>query len=131
MCMSRGCITVDIGIHGTKGGAFLKGLTVDNGATHTVLPRDVLEKVGALRLPRKIKIELGDGRTREASVYAVGAEIADREGPAFTVTFEGAKPIVGAQTLESLGLKVDPVGGILEPTRPSGLAYFYPASIGR
>jgi predicted aspartyl protease len=51
--------------------------------------------------------------------------IEDREGPAIIATFEGVKHVLGVQTLEALGLKVDPLTGKLQPTRPKGIAYFY------
>ncbi|MFQ6075676.1 MAG: retroviral-like aspartic protease family protein [Candidatus Bathyarchaeia archaeon] len=124
-----GHIAVDVKVQGSEGEIFIKGLTVDTGATYTVLPKETLERIGVIRLPRGIKTELGDGRMREAEVYTVSIGIDDREGPAFAITFEGAKSVVGVQTLEALGLKVDPTKGALEPTRPSGLAYFYKATI--
>lgn len=122
-----GHIVVDAKVHGTRGEIALPGLLIDTGATYTVLPREALDEVGAIKVPGKIKIELGDGRAQEADVYAVRIEIAGREGPAFAITFEGAKSVIGIQTLESLGLKVNPVKEVLEPTRPKGLAYFYKA----
>lgn len=72
---------------------------IDTGATYTVLSKEALDEVGAIRIPGKIKIELGNGRAQEADVYAVRIEIAGREGPAFAVTFEGAKSVIGIQTL--------------------------------
>jgi predicted aspartyl protease len=105
-----------------------RGLLVDPGATYTVLPRGILEKVGALGLLGKIKIELGDVRTQEADVYATTAEVTDGEGPASVITFEGAEPVVGVQTLQSFDLRVDPEG-VLEPTLLRGLVHFYHASV--
>jgi len=36
----------------------------------------------------------------------------------------GAKSVVGVRTLEDLGLKVDPVSGRFEESRPKNVAYF-------
>ena len=58
-------------------------------------------------------------------VYGTIAKIREREGPATVLTFKGVKSVIGAETLESLGLKVDPTTGKLEEIRPKGLAYFY------
>lgn len=115
---------MDVTIKGSKGSKSIKGLLVDTGATYTVLPRDDLKEVGAWG-GGKVKIELGDGRSKKADFYLVRLRALDREGPAIAVTFKGTKPVVGVQTLESLGLKVDPNKRRLEPTRPKGLAYFY------
>lgn len=103
----------------------MKGLIIDTGATYTVLSRDVLEAVGALKLPRKFPSRLEDGRSVEAEVYSLWLELGDREGPVIALTFEGAQQVISVQTLESLGLKVNPVTGELEETRPKGMAYFY------
>lgn len=103
----------------------MDNLLVDTGATFTVIPRDLLEEVGALKVPSKTKLELGDGRSVDAEVYAIVIAIEDREGPTLAVTFAGAKAVLGVRSLEDLGLKVDPVSGMLEASRPPGVAYYY------
>ncbi|MEA1904589.1 MAG: hypothetical protein U9M97_01750 [Candidatus Hadarchaeota archaeon] len=120
-----GHISVDISAVSTKGKRDVKGLIIDTGATYTVLSRDVLEAVGALKLPRKFPLKLGDGRSVEAEVYSLWLELGDGEGPVIALTFEGAQQVIGVQTLESLGLKVNSITGELEETRPKGMAYFY------
>jgi len=47
------------------------------------------------------------------------------EAPAISMTFEGAQTVVGVETLESIGLRLDPMTGRLEFTRPKGMAYFF------
>jgi len=93
-----------------------------------VLPQDLLERIGATRLPTKTRLELGDGRRVDAEVYALVIAIEDREGATLAVTFAGAKSVLGVRSLEDLGLRVDPVRGSLEGTRPPGVAFYYPAS---
>ena len=119
-----GHVSLDITIKGSKGKKSIGGLLVDTGATYTVLPRDELQEVGAWG-GGKVSMEFGDGRTKKADVYFIRLKALDREGPAIAVTFKGAKPVIGVQTLESLGLRVDPNKRRLEPTRPRGIAYFY------
>jgi predicted aspartyl protease len=41
-------------------------------------------------------------------------EIEGRRGPARVMAFNGATPVIGVDTLETLGLKIDPVTGRLE-----------------
>ncbi len=112
-------------LKGPKGNREVSELLVDSGATFTVLPADVLRDVGASIQLLKKKLELGDGRFVEAETYSVVLEIQDREDVTFAVTFKGAKPVLGVRSLEDLGFRVDPVAGILEPTRPPGSALYY------
>jgi predicted aspartyl protease len=110
---------------GTNAHHEIQNLLVDRGATFTVLPHELLEKVGAAKVPTRTKLELGDGRSVDAEVYAVVMMVEDREGATLAVTFEGAKPVLGVRSLEDLGLKVNPVSGSLEAARPAGVAYYY------
>ena len=119
-----GHIYVDISIKGRKKSA-TKNLLVDTGATFTVLEPKTLKNLGLDRLPGKYKLELGDGRSVRADAYAGIAGIGDRTGPAIVISFKDAKEVIGVQTLESLGLRVNPQKEKLEPTRPKGVAYFY------
>jgi predicted aspartyl protease len=41
-------------------------------------------------------------------------EIEGRKGPARIIAFSNATPVIGVDTLEMLGLKVDPVTGKIE-----------------
>ncbi len=52
-------------------------------------------------------------RTR---VFIAEGEIEGRKGPLRIVAFESAVQVVGVDTLETLGLKVDPVTGNIEKT---------------
>ena len=120
-----GHITANIKIKGEKGEQALSEVLVDTGATYTVLSPEVMTEIGAVKASYTVDVELGDGRKVKAEVYYALASIDGREGPAIILVFEGAKEVVGVQTLESLGLKLDPTTGKLEATRPKGVAYFY------
>ena len=120
-----GDTSVDVLAIGAKGKRNVRGLIVDTGATFTVFTKDVLEAVGASELPRKFSLKLGYGRSIEAKVYSLWLELGDREGPIIALTFRGAQQVIGVQTLESLGLKVNPITERLEGTRPKRMAYFY------
>jgi predicted aspartyl protease len=115
-------------VRGAVGEALLKGVIVDTGASYTMLGRDVVERVGAWPIPHSVDLELGDGRVVKAGVYAVIVSIGDRSAATLAACFEGAKSVIGVRTLEDLGLKVDPVSGRLEATRPKNIAYFYALS---
>lgn len=120
-----GHLYTDIMVRGTKTEEELKGVLVDTGATYTVLPQDILEKIGASRIPTEVETELGNGKKVKARAYGIVIRIKDAEAPSIAITFEGAKTIIGVETLESIGLKLDPTTGNLEFTRPKGMAYFY------
>ena len=120
-----GHIYTDIVIKGTQGTKKLKEVLIDTGATYTVLPKQDLDEVGASLLPTEVKVELGNGQEISAEAYGIVIIIANAEAPAIGITFEGAQTVVGVETLESLGLKLDPTTGKMEFTRPKGTAYFY------
>ncbi len=119
-------IYADVEIIGLKQAKKLAKMLIDTGATFTVLPQDILEEIGAMRIPvQPIEIELGDGRRIRAELYAVGLKLGDRTGGTIVVSFKEAKPVIGVRTLEDLGLKPNPVTGKLEEERPPGVAYYY------
>lgn len=85
-------------------------LLVDTGATLSWIPREILEKLGALPLSR-LPFSLADGRTLERDTTAVLLTIDGRKG-AVPVAFgePGEEAVLGATALETLGLMADPVG---------------------
>ncbi|MGH9779868.1 MAG: aspartyl protease family protein [Candidatus Acidiferrales bacterium] len=90
-------------------------LLVDTGATLSWLPRDLLEKLGVRPISRS-RFQLPDGRYVEREK---GAVILSVDGQAVGVTVAFAEPgealVLGATSLESLGLAVDPVKQRLVP----------------
>jgi len=122
-----GHISVDVTITGSRGEHKLSNILIDTGATYSVFLEEILKDIDASKLPTKVSIELGDGRVIQADAYAAILSFEDRQGPVTAITFEGAKQVIGVYSLESLGLKVNPVTGRLEETRPKGIAYLYAA----
>ena len=120
-----GHIYTDIMIRGSKASKQLKKVLIDTGATYTVLPKGDLDEIGAWGPMPEVDVELGNGNKVKAQAYGVMIKIEDAEAPAISITFEGAQNVVGVETLESLGLKLDPTTGKIEFTRPKGMAYFY------
>ena len=83
---------------------------VDTGATYTMLSGSVLTRLGVVPGWRRT-FGLADGRTRQFDM----AEARVRLNGVSVVTIvvfgeEDAKPLLGAYTLEGLGLSVDPTG---------------------
>jgi clan AA aspartic protease len=90
---------------------------VDSGAVYSLVPADILRKLG-LRPYREVMFSLADGRTITRKVGDAYFEIDGHRGPA-PVIFgeEGDEPLLGATTLESLGLVLDPFKRRLIPMR--------------
>jgi len=120
-----GHLYADVIVRGSKTSVELKNVLIDTGATYTVLPDKVLEEVGAAGVPAEVEVEFGNGERTKARSYAVAIRIEGVEVPSITISFEGAHTVIGVETLESAGLKLDPTTGKLEHTRPRGMAYFY------
>lgn len=120
-----GHLHTDITIKGSKTESRLEKVSIDTGATYTVLPENILKEVGAWGPLAEVEVELGDGQKVKVRAYAIAIRIKEVEAPSITVAFAGAKTVVGVETLESVGLKLDPTTGNLEFSRPKGTAYFY------
>ena len=95
---------------------------VDAGATHSVLPSDLAERLGVVQSPRRIRVELADGSHRSMRVGTVLIRLLGREaGDAALIARRGAEPVLGVEALEALGLTVDPRSRKLKPTRARGV----------
>jgi predicted aspartyl protease len=90
-------------------------ILVDTGASFTIMPLNVAERY-FIETPFTVDLKLGDGRVVKAKVFVAEGEIEGRRGPLRIMAFENAIPVVGVDTLETLGLKVDPVTGRIEKT---------------
>jgi len=88
-------------------------LLVDTGASFTVLPLELAEEL-LIETPFEVDLKLGDGRVVRARVFVGEIEIEGRRGPVRILAFRGAYPVIGVDTLETLGLRVDPVSGRIE-----------------
>ena len=120
-----GHLYTDLTIRGSKATVELKNGLIDTGATYTVLPERILDEVGAWGPVAETEVELGNGEQVKAKAYGVAITIQEVESPCISITFPSAQTVVGVETLESIGLRLDPTTGGLEFTRPKGLAYFY------
>ena len=90
---------------------------VDTRAMYSIVPPSLARKVGAPALPQKFVVSLADGTRRRLRACSVGVTVAGRTGPTTALLLAGAEPLLGVETLEVLGLKVNPDKGRLEPTR--------------
>src|SRR6266571_2313951 len=90
---------------------------IDSGAVYSLVPAPTLKKLG-IRPHRKVDFALADGTTITRQVGDAYFEF-QGEGGAAPVIFgeKGDEPLLGATTLESIGLVLDPFKRRLIPMR--------------
>ena len=90
---------------------------IDSGVPYSLVPGRILKKLG-VRPHRQVDFSLADGSTIRRQVGDAYFEL-QGEGGASPVIFgkEGDNPLLGARTLESIGLVVDPFKRRLIPMR--------------
>ena len=88
---------------------------VDTGSTYTSLPEGLLDELGIERDEVR-QFELADNRIVEYPLGETRVRINDREKTVPVIFAPGdATPLVGATTLEILGLGIDPIAEELVP----------------
>jgi predicted aspartyl protease len=106
----------DIEICGSKSCKKLKHVLVDTGSSFTTITREDAEEVG---IPYTME---GDFRTmdKESSKHPIGAVRVKMNGKDMwnLITLSENVRVIGALSLESLGLKVDPTKGKIEDAGP-------------
>ena len=90
---------------------------IDSGAVYSLVPGAILRKLG-LKPYRRMDFSLADGTSVSRDVGDAYFEFRGERGPA-PVIFgeEDDEPLLGATTLESLGLVLDPFKRRLIPMR--------------
>lgn len=91
---------------------------VDTGATYTVVPEDLADRLGTVRSPRSLAVTLADGSVRSMFGTTIAMRLAGREALVTAlIAPAGSEPLLGAEALQVLGLAIDPRDGSLHPTR--------------
>jgi clan AA aspartic protease len=90
---------------------------IDSGAVYSLVPGPTLRKLG-IRPHRKVDFTLADGRPITRQVGDAYFEFQGAGGAAPVIFGEkGDEPLLGATTLESIGLVLDPFKRRLIPMR--------------
>ncbi len=90
---------------------------IDSGAVYSLVPAATLESLG-IRPHRTVDFTLADGRKIRRQVGDAYFELGGQGGAAPVIFGEkGDEPLLGATTLESLGLVLDPFTRRLLPMR--------------
>ncbi|MBM4028254.1 MAG: aspartyl protease [Planctomycetes bacterium] len=104
-------------VKGPKGKQSDVKFLVDSGATYSVLPKDVWEKIG-LKAKRRMTFTLADGTTIERSISEAYVVLPQGEAHTPVVLGEdGDEALLGVVTLEILGLIFNPFDRTLQPMR--------------
>ena len=90
---------------------------VDSGAIYSLVPGKILDQLD-IEPYREMSFSLADGSTLKRRVCSAYFEFEGEGGPAPVVYGEeGDEPLLGATTLESLGLVLNPFTRTLHPMR--------------
>lgn len=111
-----GTFSVEIQIGNQETGEFLRlDALVDTGATYTLLPSEMLNRLGIKAVDQR-DFQLADQRSVR---YDVGEAKLRLNGNELTVLVvfapEGTSPLLGATALELFSLAADPVSQVLIP----------------
>jgi len=111
-----GTFTVPIQIGNLAGGQFIDiTALVDTGTTYTTLSGSLLTRLGVVQEGYR-RFELADNRVVEYPIGYARLRLNGNETIALVVFApEDTSPLIGATTLENLGLAVDPVHQQLIP----------------
>jgi clan AA aspartic protease len=96
-------------------------MLVDTGATYSFVSEEVVNRIDAPRLPKRIRVTLADGTPRECDVALAKIVLQGREAAVTLIVGDVAEPLLGVEALEALGLAPDPSSGRLVPTRAAAV----------
>jgi clan AA aspartic protease len=92
-------------------------MLVDTGATFSIIPEALAHTLRIRPHRRRVTITLADGRRARVQAGTAIFRIGGREAPATILIGDVIEPILGVETLEALGLTVDPRRQRLKPSR--------------
>ena len=106
-----GTFNVSIQVGGPSGGEFQTiDALVDTGASHTMLPRNLLTTLGVVAIER-MAFQLADERMVEYDVGEARIRLDGRERTTLVIFGpDDAEPLLGATTLQLFNMAVDTAG---------------------
>lgn len=90
---------------------------VDSGATFSIIPPALAKELGVKTMKKRCLVSLADGRKVLMKIGSAVFRIDGREAPGTVFVNRVEEPILGVETLEALGLMVDPTTETLIPKR--------------
>ena len=104
-------------LKGVRGKQVELRFLVDSGASYTLVPDGVWQKLG-LKAKRKMEFTLADGTQVERGLSECFLRLPEGEGHTTVILGEpGDEPLLGVITLEMLGLVLNPFNRTLQPMR--------------
>ena len=94
----------------------------DSGSHHTVIPPSLAQGLGIKPMARR-RLRVADKREVEVDIASASVEVLGREIPLFVAIMDIPESLLGAGTLETLGLAIDLTTGELKPSRPYDADY--------
>ena len=101
-----GVIRIDVVLEGKTRKLPAKAL-VDTGASLSVIPRSIAQRLDLVPF-KSYSVELADGRIRKLPVATAGIRVNGRSAPASVLIAPKGEVLLGAETMELLGITVDP-----------------------
>src|SRR5437868_11762902 len=90
---------------------------VDSGAVYSLVPGKILDELG-IEPYKEMSFALADGTSIKRRISSAYFEYQDEGGPAPVIYGEeGDSPLLGATTLEAMGLVLNPFTRTLHPMR--------------
>lgn len=90
---------------------------IDSGAVYSLVPGKILDTIG-IEPYKEMSFALADGTTIKRRISSAYFEYENEGGPAPVIYGEeGDTPLLGATTLESIGLILNPFSRTLHPMR--------------
>ncbi len=96
-------------------------MLTDSGSFYPIISPSLARQLG-IEAKYPTKLMLADKRTVEARIGQAFFRLLDREGIFSVAVLDVPEPLLGVTVLEGLGLRIDPVTGKVEYSRPYGLA---------
>ncbi|HID19195.1 TPA: hypothetical protein EYP27_06620 [Candidatus Bathyarchaeota archaeon] len=93
----------------------------NTGAYFPIIPLDLAKELGIEALASE-ELTLADKRKVKVDISLAYFKLMDREGVFQVAIMDVPEPILGVIVFEGLGVKVNPVTGELEHSRPYGLS---------
>jgi len=112
-----GITYIDGVVKGSNGKTAIVRFLVDSGATYSLLAKDTWQAIG-LEPKRSASFALADGTQVERKISECHLTLPQGEGHTPVILGEeGDEPLLGAVTLEILGLVLNPFNRTLQPMR--------------
>ncbi|MBS7612520.1 aspartyl protease family protein [Candidatus Bathyarchaeota archaeon] len=99
-----------------EGGELEVNALIDTGTKRLLVPKNIADKIG-IKPMFKVRAELADGTIKDVGAGPIYVEIMGRGAPDWVAIVEKGEVCIGAETLETLGLAVDPTTGEIRPIR--------------